>query len=107
MEHRFPDEGELKKPSKGKKLLYALVIALLVGVVLFGLSALAARTPYGYYNGFPLKYTSPISNCKNLNPYNGCGFSYSIPIIVADYLFWVAASFAVILVVLKLTGFIK
>jgi hypothetical protein len=73
-----------------------IVIALLAGLMLLGLTALATRTPEGSFDGFPLTYSVPISSCETPNPFNGCGFSYDMRIIGLDYLFWTALAFALI-----------
>jgi hypothetical protein len=71
-----------------------VAIALVAGLMLFGLSALETRTPAGSSNGLPLTYSAPISPCSTGNPLNGCGFSYNAGIVALDYLFWAALAFA-------------
>jgi hypothetical protein len=62
------------------------------------LIAVVTRTPAGNSTGFPLLWSSPITRCPVVNPYNGCGFSYSILIVVLDYVIWTAIIFVLIVV---------
>jgi hypothetical protein len=72
------------------------IIALVMGLVLLGLCALATRTSQGSSRGFPFPYSNPVSPCQNPNPLNGCGFSYSIILISLDYVFWAGVIFALV-----------
>jgi hypothetical protein len=76
-----------------------LAIALPIGLLLLGLTAVATHNSEGGSNGFPLTYGSPVTHCPATNPFNGCGFSYSAPAILADYLFWVAIALVVLFVI--------
>src|SRR5487761_569627 len=83
---------------KNTRLKRDFVIAILGGLVLLGVSALATHTPWGSSNGFPLTYSFPISGCGAPNPFNGCGYYYDTGLIALDYLFWTALAFALVFI---------
>jgi hypothetical protein len=70
-----------------RKPIFAVSIALLVGLVLFGLSLVATRTPEGSVNGYPLTINH-AAHCLLPNPFSTCGFVYNPSIILLDFLFW-------------------
>jgi hypothetical protein len=71
-----------------------VAVALVAGLMLFGLSALETRSPTGSSTGLPLSYSALIASCRAPNALNGCGFSYNVGIVALDYLFWAALAFA-------------
>lgn len=73
-----------------RKPISAVSIALLLGLVLFGLSLMTTHTPGGSINGYPLTINHPVSPCSTPNPFNGCGFVYDPFVMLLDILFWVA-----------------
>ncbi len=79
-----------------------IVVALLSGLPVLALMALATRTPEGDSTGFPFTWSSPVTACSQPNPFTGCGFSYSVPAILLDYAVWVAAIYALIVVAERL-----
>lgn len=88
----------LYNQTKNTRLKRDFAIAILGGLVLLGVSALATRTPWGSSNGFPLTYSFPISGCGAPNPFNGCGYYYDTGLITLDYLFWTALAFALVFI---------
>ncbi len=85
--------------SRVRRFAIDCVIALPIGLLFLGLTAVATRNSEGGSNGFPLTYGRPVTPCPAPNPFNGCGFSYSAPVILADYLFWVAIASMVLFVI--------
>ncbi len=85
--------------SRMRRFAIDFVIALPIGLLLLGLTAVATHNSEGGSNGFPLTYGSPVTPCPAPNPFNGCGFSYSAPAILVDYFFWVAIAFMVLFVI--------
>ncbi len=71
-----------------------LLASMVIGLALLGVSGLVNRGPGGAPTGFPLVYSRPILGCQNLNPGNGCGYSYDVTSVVLDYLFWFIIAFA-------------
>ena len=67
-------------------------VALLIGLVLFGLSLLP-RTPEGSYDGYPLTVNHPTFPCGAPNPLNGCAFVYDPYTVLLDFFFWVVVGF--------------
>jgi hypothetical protein len=87
----------MKRRLDIKSLGIDLAIALLSAASLFALITIGTQSPEGSYSGFPLVSALPISHCQTVpDAFNGCGFTYSVPLILADYFFWVAISFLVI-----------
>lgn len=84
--------------NRFRGILLEIVVALASGLPVLGLVVLATRTPEGNSTGFPFAWSSPVAPCLQLNPFNGCGFSYSIPVIVLDYVIWVAVILAIVAV---------
>ena len=68
-------------------------------LLILAVVAFLTRTPEGNSTGFPLPWGSPISPCPEPNPFNGCGFSYSVDIVLLDYLIWAALLFAITFIV--------
>ncbi len=73
--------------------LVALWIVVLVTLAPFRFTA----NPFAASTGFPFTYSyaNPPS-CGNINPGNGCGYSYDSVMVVLDYLFWVGVAFAIV-----------
>ncbi len=69
-----------------------VIIAILGGLALLGVSALVTRSPEGYMAGFPLSMAKPVLPCQAPNPLNGCGFYYDPLTVGLDLLFWVAVT---------------
>lgn len=82
--------------SRGTGLLTSAALAFPVGAVVFAVVAFAYRTPWGTLGGIPWNFSIPLA-CTTPNPLNGCGYYYSLPLLLADYLFWVAVSFLALL----------
>lgn len=70
-------------------------MSLASGLFILGLLAVFTRIPGGASTGFPFVWSAPVSPCPTPNPFNGCGFTYSLPIILLDYAIWVAVIFGV------------
>ena len=84
--------------NRSRGILLEIVVALASGLPVLGLVALATRMPEGNSTGFPFAWSSPVAPCLQPNPFNGCGFSYNISVIVLDYVIWVAVILAIIAV---------
>ena len=76
-----------------KRSTFAVSMAFLIGLILFGLSLLATRTLGGSFNGYPLTITHPTFPCGAPNPFNGCAFVYDPYAMLLDSLFWVTVGF--------------
>ena len=88
----------------GKHHLLRVAVSLVSGLGVLGLIALVTRTPEGNSRGFPLMWSAPVTPCPTPNSINGCGFVYSIPMLVLDYTLWAAITFGLLLVVGFLRG---
>ena len=73
-----------------------LLASIVIGMALLWVSGLVNRSGGGVPTGLPLVYTRPILGCpsQNLNPGNGCGYSYDVTSVVLDYLVWFIIAFA-------------
>lgn len=91
--------GSSTATRRSRKALLVLAVSLVLGVAALGLIALDTRVPGGYSTGFPLPWSSPVTGCPNPNPFNGCGYSTSLPAVFLDYVVWVAVIFGLLLVV--------
>lgn len=79
-----------------KRLLLRIALSLASGALALGLVAVLTRTPAGASTGFPLPWSTPVSPCAAPNPFSGCGFSCSLPIVLLDYGIWVALIFVLL-----------
>ena len=86
--------------DRSRRILLVAALSLVLGLAALGWIALDTRAPGGYSTGFPFPWSSPITGCSNPNPFNGCGYSTSVPIIFLDYAVWVAVIFGLLLVLL-------
>ena len=84
--------------NRSRRVVLEIAISLLAGLAVLALIAVATRTPEGNSTGFPFTWSSPVTPCHQPNPFNGCGFSYSIPVVVLDYAIWVAVISALLMV---------
>lgn len=85
--------------DRNRRLLLEIVISFTVGLLILGVMAVATRSPEGNSTGFPFVWSTPVNSCPAPNPFNGCGFTYSISVIGLDYAIWVAIIFALVIVV--------
>jgi hypothetical protein len=90
--------GRSATTNRFRRVLPETTVSLIAGLAVLGLIAVVTRTPAGNSTGFPFAWSSPIARCPVVNPYNGCGFSYSIPIVVLDYAIWTTVIFVLIVV---------
>jgi hypothetical protein len=94
---------EIALLSRMSKRFFSIALfALVCGVCLFGLSALATKVsfPYpGFYSsGYPFRYGGQTTDCTvPINPGFACGYSYNSAVVGLDYLFWVAVSIVALL----------
>ena len=87
--------GHLHKPVS-LPILVGSGFAL--GALLLGVVRLFTQTPEGNSTGFPIPWSQPVTPCSTPTPFNGCGFTYSVSAIIADYLVWTIVSLFVIFV---------
>lgn len=88
--------GHLRKPVS---LPILLGTSFALGALLLGVVRLFTQTAEGNSTGFPIPWSKPVTPCSTPTPFNGCGFTYSVSAIIADYLVWTFVSLLVILVV--------
>ncbi len=90
----------LSDPARSLRFLRRILVevdaSLVMGFVALGLVAAGTRQPWGVSTGFPLVWSTAVTGCASPNPFNGCGFAYSLQMIALDYALWTAAIFAVV-----------
>ena len=74
--------------------------ALGLGLEALWFVALATRVPGGGSTGFPFRWGSP-SVCSIPNPFNGCGYAYSLPVVALDYAVWTGAILGILVAVVE------
>ncbi len=79
-----------------RRILRDLFSAIVLGLILLGISHAATRNPWGASTGYPLPYSYANLPCTTPNPYNGCGYSYNPLLVGLDYLFWLAVALALV-----------
>lgn len=80
--------------SRARRIAYFGVIGLAFGLLLLGVTSVATPNHQNGSTGLPFDFVTPVTSCSAPNPLNGCGASYDIPILAADYAFWVALTIA-------------
>ena len=75
-----------------------LAFSLLLSLLFLGIRRFSHKNPWGTSIGFPFTYSFPNPpTCGNINPFNGCGYSYDPMLIGLDYLFWIAVALVSVL----------
>ncbi len=83
-----------------RRRLLGLAAAFGLGVPAVGMVALATTPdPGGRSYGFPFVWSTMNGPCSRPNPFNGCGFTYSIPIVLLDYAILVAVIFVLVSII--------
>lgn len=84
--------------NRYRRILLEVVVSSASALPVLGLVAVVTRTPEGNSTGFPLTWSSPVTPCPEPNPFNGCGFSYSLPVVLVDYAVWVVVILTLLVV---------